>query len=424
MKNGMGIYTGKKSATPIYHFINDMAFNFIQEYLTFNSGNECPRNFHLWTGLFLLSAATQKRIHIDLGYFKVYTNLYACLVGKQGSRKTTAKDIGSSLFTDAFPDFPLGSDVQSREDIIRFMASDECLYSYVNEENVMVEYRPYVVFVNELKNFLSVDIYKTIAFVTDIYDSTIFRSGTIKRGLEELKNPCVNILACETPEWITEKLKGQVISGGFTRRMIFVYETEEGPRIPFPTRPDDHKIMWKRLKNHLDKVSKIVGKFEWTVEAREFYARWYIDLKFPEDDMMAGYYRSKHIQAFKVAMLLGIAEEEPSLIMTKDRFELAVSMLEVLEPNMAKLAESSGQNKLAIPMRRAIDLVMASNGMISDKLLQSKLSKDLQPMEIFSVLKFLTETEQLVRAKVTDANKVERQMYMTKEKYNQLPKKP
>src|SRR6266536_886512 len=235
--------------------------SFMQNYLAYNVNNECHRNYHLWTALLLLASATQKRVYVPYGYLNIYPNLYVCLVGRQGFRKSTAKDIGRDLLTSAFPDLPLAPSVQSREDIIKFMSSDECLFSYTDETGAVKELRPFVMFVNELKNFLSINPAASIEFLTDIYDRDVFDSSTIKRGLEKITNPCVNILACETPSWITEKLKAQVISGGFSRRMIFVYETTRGPKISFPRLPDNSAILWHWLKEHLQKVPKYVGPF-------------------------------------------------------------------------------------------------------------------------------------------------------------------
>lgn len=370
-------------------------FNFLRTYVEYNSGNECPRNYHLWTALVVLAAAIHKRVYVPQGYFKIYPNLFVTLVGKQGSRKSTAKDIGADIFMTAFPDYPIGAAVQSREDIIRSMTDKDKKILFVDETGSNVEVTPIVFFVNELKNFLSVDPQKMIEFLTDIYDRKMFDSSTIKRGAEKIINPCLNILACEVPSWITEKLKSGIVSGGFARRMIYVYETERGERIPFPLKPSGSSDMEKQLISHLRKISQISGPFKWTEPAINFWTPWYMQLKAPDEETMAGYYESKHVQVLKVAMCLALAEEELELTITKESLEHAISMLDVLEKNMPKLSEAAGRNELAIPMQTTLEHLHKNGGWLQEKVLKRLLLKDLNAIEMSQVFRVLQETEQI-----------------------------
>ncbi len=199
---------------------------FLKDYLFYNEQNECPRDYHIWSALVILAAAAGRRVYWRRGYSDMHPMLYVTLVGKMGTRKSTAKDIAMDLFCEALPDVPLGSATQSKEQIVQFLASPECMRA-MNINGEPIEYRPMMFFVNELKNWLAYNPGGMIAFLTDIYDRKYFDAGTIKRGLEKIVNPCINILACETPEWIIDQLKLKIISGGFQRRMLYVYKTDE-----------------------------------------------------------------------------------------------------------------------------------------------------------------------------------------------------
>jgi len=318
-----------------------------------------------------------------------------------------------------FPEVPIGASIQSREDIIKYMASDECLYSYVDEHGASQELRPFVLMINELKNFLSFNPGATIEFLTDIYDrgGKVFNSSTIKRGLENIVNPCLIMLACEVPDWIIDKLKARVISGGFTRRMVYVYETESGPKITFPKPPPDSKKLWDRMQEHLRKIAKIVGHFEWTPGGREFYDRWYQSLTTPTDDVMEGYYSSKQIQLLKVAMLLALSEDEPKLLFTVDNLKQGIAMLDVIETNMPKLSIASGRNELALPMMKALDTVERHGGSVTPQELKIILNKDFTPQEYFSVVRSFTDCGQLVDVKVRQNGAIV-SMLATRRKWN------
>ncbi len=399
-------------------------FDFVNEYLSFNSGNECPRNYHIWSSFVILAAAVHKRVYVPLGYFNVYPNLYVGLIGDMGSRKSTAKDIAMDLFTETFKDYPILASVQSREDIIKYMNSDACKFSFVNEEGQTVEVRPIVGFINELKNFLSIDPAKSIEFLTDIYSSKRFKSSTIKRGLEDLENPAVNLLACETPEWITDKMKGKIISGGWARRIVYVYETKRSAPIPFPKRPDEYQQIWNRLKEHLIEVSQVSGKFEWDADAAEWYSTWYTQMRnnMPDDKMMAGFYESKHDQATKLAMLLALGTKPIRLRITKENYIRAVAHLDILEENMPKLFSAAGRNELSVPMQLALEILEKNGGWVPEKVWKRLMGKDLDPMEIQQVLRFMQETDQVVVQTVEDQVKVKRVMVMTKQKFDDLKK--
>jgi len=357
------------------------------------------------------------------GYFNIYPNLYVCLVGKQGSRKSTAKDISRDLLTSTFPEHPVSASIQTREDIVKFMASDECLFSYTDENNAQQELRPFTLLINELKNFLSFNPGAMIEFLTDIYDrgGKVFNSSTLKRGLENIVNPCVNMLACETPDWIIDKLKLQIISGGFSRRVVFVYETVRGPKISFPTLPPNGPQLWKLMQEHLRKVEKIVGPFSWDPEARRFFDVWYTTLKTPEDDIMEGYYESKHIQLLKLAMLLALGEEEPHRIITPGNLKVGASLLDSLETNMPKLSIASGRNELALPMMRALDVLERMGGLTTEPVFRQLLSKDFEPREQYSVIKSMTDCGDLVKANVKNGEGFT-SMFIAKKKYEEMKK--
>lgn len=390
---------------------------FIQDYLNYNSGNECPLNYHRWCALFLLASTLGKKVYCtqstDDAYYKLYPNLYIGLVGKQGSRKSTAKGIARDIFREANPDSPCAASVQSCQDIIKTMSADDSCRTFTDETGTLREVRPYTFFINELKNFLSINPTQMLDFLTDIYDSEYFDCSTIKHGAQAIENPCLNILACETPKWIIDKLKLNIISGGFSRRMIYVYELDKRVRISFPNVTKDMKEARLRCVKHLQGLTRFVGKFTWSIDARAWYHNWYQGLITPQDEVMEGYYESKHIQMLKVAMSMAAAQEKPSLVFTPEIFQSAVALLDVTEVNMPKLSVASGRNELALPQQDLLDLLDKAGGEMAEMELKRLTQKSLSPMEQFSVLKHLSDTGQIYKIQCPDTKGVTRWYYMT-----------
>ena len=292
--------------------------SFIRTYLEYNSGNEVPRNFHIWAALSLISAVASHKVYVNQGYFKHRANIYTCLVGEQGDRKSTAKDIARDILVETFPDLPVAASVTTREAITKYLGGDDSLRAYTDERGVLIEYHPYVLFINELKNFLSVNPGGMIDFLTDIYDQKMFKVETKNKGIDIIYNPILTVLACETPNWIVRKFKEDLISGGFSRRMLMVYERETPEPKPRPFPPQGSDLMLSSIKDHLRMVNTIVGCFKWTDGGGKMFDEWYIKNKhtLPVDPVMKGYFKTKDVHLLKVCMLLALCEPEPKLLLS------------------------------------------------------------------------------------------------------------
>ena len=49
--------------------------SFLRDYALYNSGNECSRNYHIWSALVLLAATAGRRVSCRWGYFDILSNL-------------------------------------------------------------------------------------------------------------------------------------------------------------------------------------------------------------------------------------------------------------------------------------------------------------------------------------------------------------
>ena len=370
--------------------------SFLSDYIHYTSGNECPKNWHFWSGFSCLACALQKRVYLRNGYFTITPQLYTCLVGPQGDKKTTAKNIAYDMVVEALPTLPIGAAMWTCQDIVKNMAADDYERVYTDEHGTQVSHRPLALFVNELKNFMGISPSMMINFLTDIWDKKMFDAGTIKRGLEVIMNPCINILACETPEWIIQNLKLNIISGGFARRVMFILAEDEGKRIPFPEVLQDMALARKRCIEHLRKISTIVGGFQYEPDARDFYSKWYRERVIPSDSPILGYLKSKPEFVLKLAMLIEMSEYSPRLIIRKDSIEEAMAHLELAEITMPKLFLASGRNELAQHQQALLEHIKKLNGKISTKEMNKFLENNMSRMEVLSTIEWLKETDRLI----------------------------
>lgn len=369
--------------------------DFISQYLMANSGTVVPRRYTMWSAISILGMTLGRKVFIDEQHFIVYPGIYICLVGDPASRKSTAMVQARDMFTSCFPDYPTGVSVTSREDIVKFLSSDQCMRSFDDGKGNLVEWRPLANFINELSNFMSFNPKGMIEFLTDIYDSKFFISSTVKRGKEEIINPHVSILACTVPNYIIDTFKSNIIGGGFSRRILFIYETEIPAKQTFPTKSPEAFAAETWCKEHLKKVWTLAGEFKWTDEARTTLDTWYKQVPSMRDSVLAGYYESKDIIVRKLAMCLAAAEPEPTLILTANLITNTIAFLESIEDNLPKLSIASGRNELAIYHHRLVQLLEDRGGWLPEKLWHRIASAELSEMEYFNVRKLLRETSQL-----------------------------
>ena len=368
--------------------------DFISQYLLANSGTMVPRRFTMWSALSILGMAIGRKVYVDHAHYILYPGVYLCLVGEPASRKTTAMSQARDMFYEVFPDYPSGVSVTSREDIVKFMSSDQCLRTFNNEAGEMVEWRPLANFINEFTNFLSFNPKGMIEFLTDVYDTKFFKSSTIKRGQEFILHPYVSILACTTPNNIIKYLKADIIGGGFSRRIIFVYETILPDKITFPAKSIEAYAAEKWCKDHLLKISSLSGPFKWTPEARHSLDVWYRAIPPSVDPVLSGYFEAKDVLVQKLAMCLAAADIEPQLTFTQSNITAAIAFLESNEDNLARLTVAVGRNELAVPQSKMLQLLKDRGGMMSEKEWHKTSSNDMGEREYNEVKSLLQSTDQ------------------------------
>lgn len=346
--------------------------NFLSDYMLYNSGNECPPNYHIWSAFTVIASAVGPKVWFEMGYINIYLNPYVLLVGEQGNGKTVAKDIAYDMLKRACPTLPMSAECTSKESIVQHMSEDDQARQYKpsDEKGVdPVEYRPFTIYITELKNFVSVNPTGMLDFLTTIYDRTgkEYSSKYRNQGEFVLVSPYVVFLACETPEWLTYRLKESVISGGFSRRCFFVYEITDSCFNKTMFINDEMRAALARCIRHLESLRGVIGAFTFGPGAEAYFNKWKESRRLPPDTIIRGYVRSKHIQVIKIASALALCEYPASLIVTRDHIEMALDLLQRLEPNMFRLFQGVGQNPLIHATTLALNIVDSLGGMVKEK---------------------------------------------------------
>jgi Protein of unknown function (DUF3987) len=384
--------------------------SFLRNYSIFTADNEAPQIFHFWSAMSALSAIVSRRVSLSFDYFSIYPNLYVVLVGAPGTRKTTAMNI-SKEFVYTIGDIPFSAECQTKQSICQDMALN-CQKSYTDEKGKVVSYTPYTIFSTELSHFLGhASAKEMVDFLTTIWDAKFYDTKTKNKGNDIIMGPYLSMIACTTPDWIRGWMREDVITGGFSRRALFVYFTGKTKRIPSPKitgemeKARDYCIAWGQ------KLKEVNGVFKLTSSALKFYEEWYINLAIPQD-ITGGYYESKHIQMFKVAMLIALSESATELILDVHHLKLALAQLDLMEKNLLRVFQGIGRNELSAIAAKVLDYLAMNNGQMSELSLKLLLFRDASSNETFEVMRHLEETGRIARFKEQTSGQV---MVVTKE---------
>lgn len=369
---------------------------FLRDLLFYNSGNECPENYIIFAGLATASAVCCRRAYIDWPPNRLYPNIYPFLIGDQGSRKGVAKQVMFHFLLKDFPLVPRGASTTSPQAITKKLASQDCIIGFKDENDVYQEAHVLVFCVGELKHFLGLNQSGMIDLFTDAYDEIYLEADYKNTGNDPIPNPYLVLLACETPDWILTRLKTELISGGFARRIIPVYEKEKRCAIPSPFVTPDMEKARERCVADLQKLEQKFGRVSLSPDAAEYYSAWYIkhEKNPPSDPLAKGFHSSQHAQVLKIGCLLTLLERD-EMVMDLELLQVSISLIDRIVPGMLELFSGAGRNQLALPTKRLVQWIEAKGGRCSEKDFRLFADRDMDPREVEGVIKHLFNTEQI-----------------------------
>lgn len=303
--------------------------NWLDTYISFTRYQEAPTIMHLWTGLSLLASTIRRNVCLPRGYFNIFPNLYVALVAPSGFSKSSAANIGTDILTTI-------KDI----DVLKEKLTSFFLLDYFDKLTKSKGECCVTIYAPEMRNFLG-DLNKTelVTLLTSFYEcpsSPAYR--TKGGGVLLFKNICINVFVCSTPEWLTVGTTTDEMAGGFTGRFVYVYADYTPRSFPFPEDfvTADILDLKQDLKDDLNHIKTLKGKFVITDQAKAEYIVWYQTRRDEcRDERLVSYFERKRDLVFKVAMLLSLAQDD-SLVIDEDILRSTWKLLTELEKNMSK----------------------------------------------------------------------------------------
>jgi hypothetical protein len=184
---------------------------------------------------------------------------------------------------------------------------------------------------------------RLIQLLTKLYDSEdILDYHTILRGKEVAHKVYMNMIGGTTPEWIKSSMPAHAIGGGFTSRIVFVYQFEPDKLIPFPKVSNGMRSLRSNLIHDLHMIGGLRGRYELSKGAIEWYEAWYTDVfgkSNKKEGVLDGYYGRKHDTLLKVGMCMSAARGDRMVIEDED-LEVALDAINQNEKYLPQVVKS------------------------------------------------------------------------------------
>lgn len=337
--------------------------DWLSAYIGYASFSEAPRHMHFWAGVSTIAGALQRKVWLDMVYFKWHVNHYIIFVAPPGivSKSTTAA-ISINLLR-RIPGVQFGPDVVTWPALVTAFAQSNKQFiingEYFTQCALTLES-------SEFGNLLNPQDREMVDLLVTLWDAKQggFTKVTKTSGNDVVENPWINLIACTTPSWIAGNFPEYMIGGGFTSRCLFVYTERKDKLVAYPSLhiPKEIAEVEKLLISDLEYIAEnLVGPYSLTPEAIKWGTDWYENHykkpnKILSDDRFAGYLARKQTHIHKLAMVLS-ASRRDQMIITDEDLILANKMITDLEEDMPKVFSRIGRTEESIQAERFVSII-------------------------------------------------------------------
>lgn len=373
--------------------------NWLSVYVDYLKETESPQRFKTWAGISAIAATLKRNVWIDRIDFKLYPHMYIILVGPPSCGKGTSIHPALSILREADTSHIIADRVTAEKVIERLAKGfPVTITTPTGTLQLGYDYSAQIV-VPELGVFLNASSW-TCEFCCELWDRNEWEYDTKHKGTYKLKDISVNILGGCVPDFIRKLNRSDstsVISGGFTSRCIFVFETQKGRKIPFPTR-NGQNLVKQKLVDDLKEISLIKGEFKFTPAATAAWVTYYDNMKHNEfeSDVVIGFKGRIMAHVFKTAMILAISESS-TLVIEERHLTEAISLIHQIQDELDVCFRGVGESQLVVAQDR-IMRYCEHKGITTRKEILRDNMRHITDEDLTRVLSVLEATGILIRA--------------------------
>ena len=320
-----------------------------------DDSSECPFLYHRWTLISAVAALLGRDAFMKFGFDTIYPNMYICLMGSAGTRKSSAIKITRSILEGTgFTKF--ARERSSKEKFIKDLAvgfdvinghtenQDEMDIELYDDVTPFAELPPAEVYISagELEDFLGQSDGAFISLLTNLWDNLPkYGHGKLSSADIWIKEPTLNLIGGCTPVTFNSVFPPEVIGQGMLSRLLLIYGGGVRKKITIPKAPDETLLQF--FIDHLIEIKNTMGgEYKFDDEAFKVFDTIYqgdIDL---QDQRLESYLNRRHIHFYKLCLI--IAAMQLTKTITKEIAIEANTILHYTERLMPKALGEFGKS--------------------------------------------------------------------------------
>ena len=340
--------------------------DFINGCLDITKGTPIPDKFSQWTAISAVAGALGRKCWFSMVNYEIRPNIFVVLIAPPGRNKSVSlilpfskvfsklttpigteedhEEFNSGLTKYGLKNYPLhfiqdritpeklAVEMQKVSRLDLRVGNTELFY----DSSLTLVTSEFGTFMNRTSQYLQM-------FLTDMWDSKDSYSHQIKTGSSQfIKGPCLNWIACATPEQFVDNLPEDARSQGLLSRIIPVfYDGEKIPQSLLQDRVEDSTI--HNLRNDLSEIAKMYGPMRFDDRAFDKINQ---DIEsglkpIPTDANLAEYTQRRVSHFIKVALAVSASSSKDKVI-TWDQWQRTKDLMFEVEENMPKALAGFG----------------------------------------------------------------------------------
>lgn len=369
--------------------------SWLKEYHRYTEGQESPDTFHFWVGLSMLASTLERNVWVDMSYYVLYPNLYIILVSDAAiCRRTTAVRMGVKLLEQQESPPYIFAQKITPEALIGAL----CNQCKIDASGNILHDAAAVVVAEELSVFLGKEAYASglISILTSLYDcGDEWPYETRSRGVEIAYNTCVNMIGASSPEWLRLAIPPDAVGGGFTSRIIFVYQYRSDKVIAFPLLTDEQRNAKENLIHDLSLIRRLNGKFKFSPAAHAWYVKWY---KGHRMAIMNALVSDGELVVRKEGMLLKLAmcfsvSEDDELVIEQRHVEMAADALQETEEFMPETLRILSSTPMGMDATKILTIIRKYKTGVKHAELQRRVYHSIDADRLKAIIETLASAQ-------------------------------
>lgn len=334
--------------------------DWIDGFVEYGHVGEAPDHTLFWSGVSTIAGALGRKVWLPQVTFKWFPNMFIVIVAKPGIiAKTSTGDIGMDLLHEV-EGIHFGPNSGTWQGLVKSFIKAKEVFTYVpgNPQEI----HSLTVYAGELGNFLHPDDSDCMDVLTTLWDCKNIHKETVGDGEIHLDNPCLNVLGCTTPGWISGSVPTYMIEGGLVSRIVWVFGEEKRSLVAYQQEMTQRQRDLRRyLLDDLNVIARLEGKFQLSPEAREWGTDWYerhyrVHSGGKDDSRLGGFYARKQTHIHKLAMVLAVSRGD-DLVIERDDLERAEARVTLLENDLAQIFDRIGRSEASNHSDRILEFI-------------------------------------------------------------------